>query len=131
MKGSTDLLCRTAIHIEARSREARCRGGCSRPSPESAATASLVIAFLVAARLLLAIATVRAVGAAGVREQRPESLSTQVPAVMSQSAGAGLSGLDGGWNASWVMAKWTAPDGAHQSGMVLVALSLGLPCSCR
>jgi hypothetical protein len=89
---------------------------------ESAVAVSLVIAFLVAAPLL-AIGTVRAVGAAGVREQRAENGWTQVHAVLTQSAGAGLIGLDGDWDNSWVTAKWTAPDGAHRIGMVPVELN--------
>src|SRR5271165_2683126 len=95
---------------------------------ESALAVSLVIAFLVAAPLL-AIATVRAVGAAGVREQRAEDSWKQVHAVLTQSAGAGVIGLDGDWDNSWVTAKWTAPDGANRIGMVPVELnaSVGQP----
>lgn len=89
---------------------------------ESAVAASLVIAFLVAAPLL-AIASVRVVGAAGVREQRAESKWQPVAAVLTQSAGAGLVGLDGEWDTSWVTAKWTAPDGAHRSGVIPVQLN--------
>jgi len=89
---------------------------------ESAVMASLVIAFLVAAPLL-AITTVRAVDAMSVREQRAESQWKPATAVLSQSAAAGLVGVDGDWDASWVMAKWTAPDGARQRGMVPVALN--------
>jgi hypothetical protein len=89
---------------------------------ESAVAVSLVIAFLVAAPLL-AIVSVRAVGAAGAREQRAESQWQPVNAVLTQSAGAGLIGLDGEWDTSWVTAKWTAPDGAHRSGIIPVQLN--------
>jgi hypothetical protein len=89
---------------------------------ESAVVASLVIAFLVAAPLL-AVATVRVVGAAGAREQRAESGWRQVPAVLTQSAAAGLVGLDGEWDTSWVTARWTAPSGGHRKGLVPVALN--------
>jgi hypothetical protein len=89
---------------------------------ESAVVASLVIAFLVAAPLL-AIATVRVVGASSAREQRAESSWRQVPAVLTQSAAAGLVGLGGEWDTSWVTARWTAPDGGHRSGLIPVALN--------
>jgi hypothetical protein len=89
---------------------------------ESAIAVSLVIAFLVAAPLL-AIVSVRAVGAAGVREQGAESKWRPVGAVLTQSAGAGLVGLDGEWDTSWVTAKWTAPDGARRSGIIPVQLN--------
>jgi hypothetical protein len=89
---------------------------------ESAVVVSLVIAFAVAAPLL-AITAVRDVGAASTRQLQAESNWKQVPAVLAQSAGAGLIGLDGEWDASWVMAKWTAPDGAHRSGLVAVDLN--------
>jgi hypothetical protein len=89
---------------------------------ESAVVVSLVVAFLIAAPLL-AIASVRAVAAGSVREQHAESGWHQVPALLTQSAGAGLIGQDGEWDNSWVTAKWTAPDGAVQSGMVPVALN--------
>jgi hypothetical protein len=89
---------------------------------ESAVAESLVIAFLVAAPLL-AIVSVRAVGTSGLREQHAESNWQPVSAVLTQSAGAGLVGLDGEWDTSWVTAKWTAPDGAHRSGIVPVGLN--------
>jgi hypothetical protein len=89
---------------------------------ESAVAVSLVIAFLVAGPLL-AIVGVRAVGTAGVREQRAQSKWQPVGAVLTQSAGAGLIGLDGDFDTSWVTAKWTAPDGALRSGIVPVELN--------
>jgi hypothetical protein len=89
---------------------------------ESAVALSLVIAFLIAAPLL-AFVSVRAVAAAGMREQHAESQWQPVSAVLTQSAGAGLIGLDGEWDTSWVTAKWTAPDGAHRSGIIPVQLN--------
>jgi hypothetical protein len=46
-----------------------------------------------------------------------------VPAVLTQSAEAGVVGLDGEWDTSWVTAKWTAPDGARCRGVVAVDLN--------
>ena len=89
---------------------------------ESAVAATLVIAFLVTAPVL-AFISVRVVGAAATREQNAERTWRQVPAVVTQSAAAGLIGLDGEWDASWVTAQWTAPDGAHVAGMLPVELN--------
>jgi hypothetical protein len=89
---------------------------------ESAVVASLVVAFLIAGPLL-AIASVQAVGAAATRQQNAERNWRQVPATLTQGAAAGLVGLDGEWDASWVTATWTAPDGAHITGRLPVALN--------
>jgi hypothetical protein len=89
---------------------------------ESAVIASLVISFLIAAPLL-AIFAAREVGIAGAREERAQQAWRPVTAVLEQSGSAGLVGLDGEWDTSWVTAKWTAPDGAHRSGLVAVALN--------
>lgn len=89
---------------------------------ESAITVGLAVAFLIAAPLL-SIFAVRAVGTAGVREQQVQSGWTQVQAVLSENAGAGLMGLDGEWDTSWVTAHWTMPTGAPQIGYVAVALN--------
>ena len=89
---------------------------------ESAVARSLVIAFLIAAPLL-AIVTVQVVGSAAAREQHAESTWRQVPAVLTQSAAAGLVGLDGEWGVSWVTASWRAPNGTHINGMVPVELN--------
>ncbi len=89
---------------------------------ETAVIAGLVIAFLVAGPLL-AVAAARTTGAAGLRDMRAESTWAQRTAVLTQSAGAGLVGLDGEWDTSWVKAKWTAPDGAHRRGLVAVGLN--------
>jgi hypothetical protein len=89
---------------------------------ESAILAGLVVAFFVAAPLLC-IAAVRVAGAAAIREQRAESGWRQVPAVLLQSAAAGQVGQDGELDASWVSARWLAPDGAPRHGLVAVALN--------
>jgi hypothetical protein len=89
---------------------------------ESAVVVSLLVAFIVAAPLI-AIFTVRLTGAAGAREVAAQSSWRQVPAVLTQSAGAGLIGLDGEWDTSWVTARWTAPDGAARHGLVAVGLN--------
>src|SRR5215469_2425917 len=89
---------------------------------ESAIVSSLVVVFLVAGPVL-AIVAIQTVGSAATREQRAESTWRQVPATLTQSAAAGLVGLDGEWDASWVTATWRAPDGAHKNGMLPVELN--------
>ena len=71
------------------------------------------IAFLVAAPLL-AIAASGSSAPRAPGSMRAESTWQPVAAVLTQSAAAGLVGLDGEWDTSWVKAKWTAPDGAHE-----------------
>lgn len=88
---------------------------------ESAVIAGLVIAFLVAAPLL-AIAVVEIVGTAGARELAAQSSWRSEQAVLTQNAAAGMIGLDGEWDTSWVTAHWTAPDGAVWHGLVAVGL---------
>ena len=89
---------------------------------ESALTASFVVAFLIAAPLL-ALVSVRAVAAGAAREQQTEQAWRQVRAVTTQSAAAGIVGLDGEWDTSWVTARWTAPDGARVRGMLPMELN--------
>lgn len=89
---------------------------------ESAVGVSLVVTFLVVAPLLATFA-IGHVGAAGARQMRAEASWKQVPAVLTQSASAGLIGLDGEWDTSWVTAKWTAPDGLHRTGIVAADLN--------
>jgi hypothetical protein len=89
---------------------------------ESAVVVSLVITFGIAAPVL-AISAVQAVSAASDRQLHAETNWKQVPAVLTQSAAAGVVGLDGEWDTSWVTAKWTAPDGAHCRGIVAVDLN--------
>jgi hypothetical protein len=89
---------------------------------ESMVAASLVIAFVVVAPLLT-IVGVQAIGTAAGREQSAESTWRQVPATLTQSASAGLIGLDGQWDASWVTARWTAPDGAPVGGLLPIELN--------
>jgi hypothetical protein len=89
---------------------------------ESAVMASLVIAFLVAAPLL-AVAAVQIVSAAGAREVAAQSSWRPERATLTQNAAAGIIGLDGEWDTSWVTARWTAPDGAIQHGRVAVGLN--------
>lgn len=89
---------------------------------ESAIMAGLVIAFLVGAPLLSVVA-VRAVGAAAAQERRSEAGWRQVPAVLAQGAVAGQVAQDGTVETSWVTAHWTAPAGAHRTGLVPVGLN--------
>jgi hypothetical protein len=89
---------------------------------QSAITVGLVVAFLIAAPLLSFFA-VRAVGAAGARERQVQGGWTRVQAVLNENAEAGLIGLDGEWDTSWVTAHWTMPTGAHETGYVAVALN--------
>lgn len=89
---------------------------------QSAITVGLVVAFLIAAPLLSFFA-VRAVGAAGARERQVQGGWTWVQAVLNENAEAGLIGLDGEWDTSWVTAHWTMPTGAHETGYVAVALN--------
>jgi hypothetical protein len=89
---------------------------------ESAVVVSLVIGFLVVAPLL-AISAVGHVRAASHGQMHSEASWKQVPAVLTQSAGEGLIGLDGEWDTSWVTAKWTAPDGVRRTGLVAVDLN--------
>jgi hypothetical protein len=89
---------------------------------ESAVMASLVIAFLVAAPLL-AVAAVQIVSAAGAREVAAQSSWRPERATLTQNAAAGIIGLDGEWDTSWVTARWSAPDGATQHGLVAVGLN--------
>jgi hypothetical protein len=89
---------------------------------ESAITVGLVVAFLIAAPLLSFFA-VRAVGAAGARERQVQRGWTRVQAVLNESAEAGLIGLDGEWDTSWVTAHWTMPTGVQQTGYIAVALN--------
>jgi hypothetical protein len=89
---------------------------------ESAIIASLVVAFLVAAPLL-GIFAAREVGIAGERQARAQQAWRPVTAVLQQSASAGLIGLDGEWDTSWVTARWPVPNGGHRSGLVAVGLN--------
>ena len=89
---------------------------------ESAITASLVVAFLIAAPLL-GIFAGRLADTAGLREQRSESGWKQVTATLTQSAAAGAVGVDGNWDAAWVTAKWRAPSGVKRLGLVATSLN--------
>lgn len=89
---------------------------------ESAVIGGLVIAFLVAAPLV-AIAAVEIVSSAGAREMAAQSSWRPVQAVLTQSAAEGKIGLDGEWDTSWVTARWKAPDGATERGLVAVGLN--------
>jgi len=88
---------------------------------ESAIVTCLVVAFVIAAPLLSVVA-VRVAGASAVREQQAESGWRPVPAVLQQS-GAGGQIAGGNLDASWVSARWRAPDGTWRQGLVAVALN--------
>lgn len=89
---------------------------------EAAVIVGLVVAFLVGAPLL-AISAVRIVGIAGAREVAAQSSWQPRRAVLTQDAGAGMIGLDGEWDTSWVTARWTAPNGQARHGLVAVGLN--------
>jgi hypothetical protein len=89
---------------------------------ESAIIVGLVIAFVVVAPLL-AVAAVRVVSAAGAREAAAQSSWRPDQAVLTQNAAAGVIGLDGEWDTSSVTARWTAPDGVVQHGLIAVGLN--------
>jgi hypothetical protein len=82
----------------------------------------LVAIFVIAAPLLSVLAA-QLEGAAAGREMRAEQGWREVPAVLKESAAAGVVGLDGAWDTSWVRAGWTAPDGSPRTGMIAVALN--------
>lgn len=84
--------------------------------------AGLIVAFLIAAPLL-AILAVHLTAAAADREQRAQARWQQLTAVLTQDGSAGLVGLDGEWDTSWVTAQWTMPDGVVRTGRVAVALA--------
>jgi hypothetical protein len=89
---------------------------------ESALVLSLIAAFIVAAPLI-AIFAIQTASAAGAREMAAQSAWQVRSATLTQSAAAGLIGLDGEWDTSWVTARWTAPDGAPRHGLVAVGLN--------
>jgi hypothetical protein len=82
----------------------------------------LVVLFLIAAPLL-SILTGRIADSAGLREQRAEKSWHPVHAVLEQSASAGLTGQDAGWDAAWVNARWDVPGGGSRTGVIAVALN--------
>jgi uncharacterized integral membrane protein len=88
---------------------------------ESALIASLIVAFFIGAPLL-AIFAAGAVRAAGTSEMSSESQRPRT-AVLLQSAAEGAIDLDGDWNTAWVNARWTAPTGATEHGLVAVSLN--------
>jgi hypothetical protein len=89
---------------------------------ESTIITGLVAGFLVAAPLLAVVAVSVTAAAAG-REMRAEAGWRPRPAVLQQSAAAGLIAEDGIFETSWVSARWRAPDGALCNGLVAVDLS--------
>jgi hypothetical protein len=89
---------------------------------EHAIITGLVVLFLLAAPLL-SIMTGRIADAAGLREQHAEQSWHQSQAVLLQSAAAGLSSQDGGWDAAWVNARWAIPGGGSRTGVIAVALN--------
>jgi hypothetical protein len=89
---------------------------------ESAIVACLVVVFIIAAPLLIIVAA-RVSGAAAVRERRAESGWQPVSAVLQQSGAAGQIAGGGDLDASWVPARWRAPDGAWRQGLVAVELN--------
>ena len=89
---------------------------------ESAVVVSLVIIFLAVAPLI-AISAVRIVATTGAREVAAQSSWQPRQATLTENASAGMIGLDGEWDTSWVRARWAAPDGAARSGLVAVGLN--------
>jgi hypothetical protein len=89
---------------------------------EAAIMAGLVMAFLAAAPLVSVYAG-RLADAQGLREQRAEQSWRHETATLQQSASAGLIGLDGAWDTSWVKATWAAPSGGNRTGRIAMPLN--------
>jgi hypothetical protein len=89
---------------------------------EAAIMAGLVVAFFAAAPLV-SIYAGRLAYAQGVREQRAEQSWRKVPATLQQGASAGLIGLDGAWDTSWVRATWKTASGHMRTGQIAMPLN--------
>jgi hypothetical protein len=91
---------------------------------ETAVMAALVIAFLAAAPLASLYAG-RLADTQGLREQRAEQHTwTREPAILRQSASAGLIGMDGAWDTAMVTASWAVPSsGGHRTGRIAMPLN--------
>jgi hypothetical protein len=89
---------------------------------EAAIMIGLVVAFLAAAPLV-SIYAGRLADAQGLREQRAEQSWRQEQASLQQSASAGLIGLDGAWDTSWVKATWAVPAGGNRTGRIAMPLN--------
>ncbi len=89
---------------------------------EAAILTGLVAGFVLAAPLVSIFAG-RLADSTGLREQRAEQAWRRVPAVLEQNAAAGLIGLDGAWDTSWVRARWPAPAGGSRTGLIATPLN--------
>jgi hypothetical protein len=86
-------------------------------------TVLLLAVFLIGAPLL-SVAAVGWAGRAGASGQRAERSWRQVSAVLmrdSSAPGASVAGVSG---YSWVLARWTAPDGPARTGEIPVSAAL-------
>jgi hypothetical protein len=92
----------------------------------AACLAALLMALLMALFLIgapmLSMAAARWVGHAAAAGQRAARSWRQVPAVLPR--GAPLPAVGGVFGTSWVMARWTAPDGHERAGRIAVSTSL-------
>lgn len=88
-----------------------------------AAIISCLIIFFVLASPLLCVVTGRIADNSAVAERRAEQSWRPVTAVLDESAAAGLIGLDGEWDTSWVTAHWTLRDDRTASGLLAVDLN--------
>jgi hypothetical protein len=89
---------------------------------EAALLAGLTVAFFFAAPLA-SIYAGRLADTAALREQHAELSWRQEPATLRQNAAAGLIGLDGAWDTSWVSASWPTPAGGPGHGLVATQLN--------
>jgi hypothetical protein len=89
---------------------------------ECAVLMSLILAFLVGAPFV-AIAAGRAADSSAQRARIAAQGDREVQAVLLQSAAAGQVDLDGTVDASYVNARWVAPDGVSRTGILAVPLN--------
>jgi hypothetical protein len=86
---------------------------------ERALILGLVAAFLFGAPLLAVVAA-RVTGAAATAEQQVQDRWLLRSATLLQSGSAGLTGMYGEWDTSWVKIQWTMPGGSISTGLTAV-----------
>jgi hypothetical protein len=88
----------------------------------AACLAALLMAVFLIGAPMLSMAAARWVGHAAAAGQRAARSWRQVPAVLPR--GAPPPAVGGVFGTSWVMARWTAPDGHERAGRIAVSTSL-------
>lgn len=83
-------------------------------------TLGLVLAFLFGAPILAFVAA-RVSGAAATAELHAQDRWLSRSATLLQAGSAGLTGMYGEWDTSWVKVQWTMPDGSIRTGLIAVA----------